>query len=273
MRAFLICALLVPSAAFAAERKRLAILPSIVGESNDLTRSDVIEALAKALELRASLDLVTASELLTGTAEPVLTAAERCGADLACIRDRVGPSGIDLALRVVVNRAVEPALISLHLVDVVSATIVREAFGEGGADPNADLLVLAAQLFDRAGHREGARVRISLSPPDAELSFPGAVRIGADLFLVEPGRHQIEARHEGFDPASHVVVAERGATFEVSLALVPQDTSSVVSSPWLWIGVGAGAIAIAAVVTLVVVDPWRPDCLCVGAPGGPPCAC
>jgi hypothetical protein len=264
--------LLLPSVAHASEApKRLAILPSVVrGGPDAITSIEVAETIEPALALRPGLDLVTSSELLAGTEDPVISTAERCGADLGCIRDRVRPSGIDLALRTIVNYAVDPPVVSLHLVDAASASIVREAFAQGGV--GANLAQLARQLFDQAGYPEGARIRVEVTPPQAELSFPGARRIGPDLFLAEPGSHRIEARLEGYAPLSQLITAESGREQRVVLALAAEPTS-IVASPWLWVGVAAGAVVVAGIVTIAVVDPFRPGCICVTVEGGPDCGC
>ena len=246
---------------------RLAILPSVV--QGTLSIEDVFEAAARSLSLRPALEVVTSSELLSGTADPLISTAAKCGSDLACIADRMSGNRIDLALRVVINHAVDPPLVSLHLVDIASVAIAQEVFAEVTGDVIADLAKLTGQLFDKAGYPEGARVRLVVSPPGADVSFPGAVKRG-DLFLVPAGEHVIDVSREGYVPASQKVVVAGGREVPVFITLA-EESGSVVSSPWLWLGVGAGAAAIAAIVVFVVVDPLRPDCICIGDPDGPNC--
>jgi hypothetical protein len=249
---------------------RLAILPSVVqGGPDTMTPIQIVETIAQALDRRPTLALVTSSELLAGTADPLISTAERCGSDLECIRDRVRPSEIDLALRVVINHAVDPPVVSLHLIDAASAKLITEKFGGGAGDLRASLTRLAQELLDDAGHPEGARIRIALSPPDAEVIFPGARRIGPDLFLVAPGAHRIEAKRGGHLPGAQEVTVERGVDRKVELTLIAEP-EPIVASPWLWVGVAAGAAVIAGVVVIAVVNPFRSDRLCLTT--GPDCS-
>ncbi len=249
---------------------RIAILPSIVrGGADAIDPLDVVEAIAPTLALRVQLDPVTSSELLAGTAEPVLSTAERCGSDLECISERARPSGIDLALRVVVNYAIDPPVLSLHLVDTASATIVREAFGGASRSTiGAEIARLSRELFDEAGYPEGARVRIDVSPPDAQISLDGEPDRTAGVFVVLPGSHRVEAQREGYLPAAQVFEAKRGEEMRIAVGMLEVKTS-LAASPWLWTGIAAGVAVAAAVVAIVVIDPFRPGSICFGSAGAP----
>lgn len=98
---------------------------------------------------------------------------------------------------------------------------LRETADLEGVAPR-DRAILAQEL-ERARARSGA-VTVSVQPAGAEVLVDGAP-VGkaplADPVFVEPGRHVIDARLEGYQASSEAQVATQGGAAQITLRLTP----------------------------------------------------
>lgn len=109
----------------------------------------------------------------------------------------------------------------------------------------------AVTLVRRPRPTGPARLRITASVATATIHLDGEV-VGQGTWLgeVEPGRHRVEVRDEGFVPFRRTLEAEAGEQLEVQAALSRREEEGLLDSSLFWIV--AGAVVVAAGVGLGV---------------------
>jgi hypothetical protein len=98
-----------------------------------------------------------------------------------------------------------------------------------------------------------AKISVSSFEPD-EVFPPGTIHLAA-------GRHQIEARADGYAPASRdvTVVAGQPQTIELELAELPHPTPPSSKLPWIVAGGGVALVGAGFAVDLFVLQPLADD--------------
>ncbi|AGP33787.1 hypothetical protein SCE1572_04305 [Sorangium cellulosum So0157-2] len=129
-----------------------------------------------------------------------------------------------------------------------------------------DLKSTAEQLFAESRAQVGA-LAVKAGAPGAEVLVDGKAVGKAPLegeVFVEPGEHRVEARLEGYAPASQTVKVAKGGTAEVTLAMALAKSEANEATPVANAaegasapGAGAGAPA-AALAPAAPVEPASP---------------
>lgn len=271
------------SSSATAAPERLAVVPSVIaGPHGEAGIEALFDAALRAAALRPSLEPGSFDELFLFGADPPASTARACGSDTGCAARVLADAGYALGLGCILNFAVDPPLLTLSLLEISGARIAAEELFEVPSDRTPELLLerAASELLDRAGHRRGGRIRITVEPPDAHLAVPSALvpERGRRLtFLAPPGVHTLSAQRAGREEATAVVEVTSGGEHLVALAL-PQapEPASTGLGPWPWIAAGAAVAAgVAASVVLLSggASGGAPRCVCITSPGVPcpPC--
>ncbi|MGK4007419.1 PEGA domain-containing protein [Sorangium sp. So ce1036] len=107
----------------------------------------------------------------------------------------------------------------------------------------AKLKPTAEQRLAESRAQVGA-VTVAASAVGAEVLVDGQVVGRAPLegeVFVEPGEHQVEARQQGYAPASQTVRVEKAGTAKVELAMVPLQSAVAEAAPGANAGAGESA--------------------------------
>jgi tetratricopeptide (TPR) repeat protein len=128
----------------------------------------------------------------------------------------------------------------------------------------------AQSVLERA-LKATSRVRIVLSPADAQLSIDGTPALSGsnNTLTLDPGVHALSVRSPGRKPLDTDVRLEPGEDRTLTLALTPEvkvhedarEARPLYKNPWLWSGVG---VVVVGVVTGLAVglsgrDTTRPE--------------
>lgn len=258
--------LLAPGVAEAKRIDRLAVLPIIVaGPYGEASLSSVLDDVSDAARLRAGLRLLSNEEMFVASSSGLGNRVRDCGSDTSCIVARLRTFDARLGLVVVVNLALEPALISLQLLDTDDRRKIGEVLGELTPEEKTisnAIRTRARRLFEDAGYTQAARIAVEVSPPAAKVSAGDGVEADEgtpNVFTVPAGRYTLTGRADGYKDASSEVVVTAGQEARVVLAL--DKESSLFGSPWFWAGV---AVVVAGGTTAAIVA-TRPTtrCLCL----------
>jgi hypothetical protein len=256
---------------------RTAIIALEVGPPAKLPeRAALFDAIWRVADLRIGIDAARYDEIYLESAESVAKLAASCGSNTSCLNRALLGAGYALGLRLVINAELDPALLTLEIVDTARDRVLASDRAEVHASALLDAArASASRALDRAGFKIGARVFVTVVPEDAEIALDEGTRADPgrpNRFTIRPGRHSVRARKAGYAPTESVVETQEGAETMVMLRLSEQGKeASILESPWLWVGaaaVVAGGIALGA---------WAarpsPTCLCVPVRGGscPPC--
>jgi hypothetical protein len=126
---------------------------------------------------------------------------------------------------------------------------------DGHEEQSLSISILPGQSQARAVVLRPLPTRISLTvaPAQARVSLDGVDRGDVRSFDVQPGRHELSLRAEGFLALDRVVDVRLGQALNLDLSLSRRPASPITQSPWFWTAIGAGAVATIAVVLVVAV--------------------
>jgi hypothetical protein len=107
-------------------------------------------------------------------------------------------------------------------------------------------------------------ITIVVRPPRATLaasSFEADEVFPPGVIHLAPGRHQIEARADGYTPQSRdvTVVAGQPQTIEIELAELPHPKPPSSTLPWIVAGGGVALVGAGVAVDLLVLQPLNDD--------------
>lgn len=232
---------------------RIAVLPIVLQDANvlgDLTPETVYTAAQKVLSHTLEIEPLHKEEI-----SPVLRdAIDYCASDLACLSARFRSQQIDLALEVIVNARLDPALVTVQLIDSERGVAVANAVEESSKRASIGPIVERAveRVLVAAGHSFGGAAQIAVSPADAILSIePQPSRKSATTFVAPAGIYRVTAEREGYEAATREIVLAKGTDSFLEIRL--EEKNSLLSSAWFWAGVGAAAVA-AGVVAIVLTS-------------------
>ncbi len=271
---------LLPTVAWA-EPARIALIPTVIAGEQNADPAALYRALEEAAADRPGLAPSTYAQIFLEGAEPLVSAARNCGADLPCLSRALRFSGFKLGLVAIANLALDPPVLTFSLVDAEAARSLEEGLGD--VLPGTSIPVAvgrgAEALLERAGHPRGARLTLLIDPPDAQVRLNGASSIESGprrVWLLPAGSHVIEAWRQDYQPVRVERVLASAEAQQLELRLTKVETSNLAHSPWFWGLVGLAAAGAATAIVLAV-DPFgrepTPTCLCVNTTGGvcPPC--
>ncbi len=260
---FIFASLLCATQARAAQR--VAVLPVILGDQ--VRAHQIFSAVEKPGRQRRALRMSTIDDYYSFSGAQLAQKTLGCGQDVPCMAKQLLPLGAELGLLVIVNGSLEPALLSLLLIDTRGATIKRETHHElkPGA-PQPQLVTHVEALLDAVGYLRAGRLEVRVTPKNAQvvlrsLSSKAPIRPDAGaaaLFTVPPRQYQVSANLKGFAPATAQVRIQSGAASALDLELKAQR--SIWRSPWLWVGVSAAVVTAATTATILLVGKTR--CVC-----------
>lgn len=191
---------------------------------------------------------------------------EDCADDDRCVAERLKTIGARYGLVIVVNA--ERDFLGVELIDAEAARTLGQDLASFPKEPLADVLrARVAELFDRAGFAESARLTLRVAPPGAEVTLDGPVPrvLGGDVdALLDPGPTRVSIALDGHLTQVLELTLERGKTASRSVELVRDE--SLWSSPWLWLG-AAGAVTAGVVTAVVIATAPGPGCVCLANPG------
>lgn len=97
------------------------------------------------------------------------------------------------------------------------------------------------------------RINLTVAPSQSRVSLDGMDRGEVRTFDVQPGRHELHLRAEGFLPLDRSVDVRLGQSLNLDLSLSRRPVTPITQSPWFWTAIGVGAVATIAVVLVVAV--------------------
>ena len=229
----------------------LAVVARVVGPEREaaVTDADVEATAVVAAAWFYDVALVPRGRLRTRIAEEL----RRCGSDRGCASARLSPSGVDRALFIITNLGVTPGVTTLELLDVGERRLIATAIVDAGADPRAGIAGAVRRVLLDGGHRLGAQLVVTTSPPGAPaIVTPGPYAVAGEIVLL-PGTYRLTVEADGYRTATRDLVLDAGARTNVDVELEPSTT--ILTSPWLWVGVAA--VVAGAATTAVLLN--RPD--------------
>lgn len=197
-----------------------------------------------------------------------------CGSSSACLTPILRATGAQRGLRIALDESFSPPLYAVAFFDLERGTAPIEKSGDVSGAPVSALREVLGGLLESAGYLALARVRLSVSPPDATIELPpGATLLPgpSPAFLVPPGKAMLLLKREGYLPQQAVLEATLEHDTEATLELLPEASTSV---PWVWVGVAVATVAVATTTALVIgLSSSGPRCLCLSSAGAacPPC--
>lgn len=249
----------------------LAVLPVEVSpEHGPRVARELVPPVQEAASNRLDLDPLP-EEALFALAGDLADPIVHCGSDRGCLASRLSHLTVRFGVVVVLNRFVDPPILSLTLIDAESKRVAGESSGSVVEERlHREVRRRAAEVFDSAGLPEAARLVLSVKPPNAALTIDGA-RVTPGEHRLPPGKHVVEATEEDHLPVRRQLELVPGKGEEISLAL--EKRASVWSSPWFWVGLAAAAVAAAGTVTAVTLTSGSSECLCVTGEASCPRSC
>jgi PEGA domain-containing protein len=237
----------------------LTILAKLVqgaDEDNAITPISIIEEAERAAGFFPDLNTIPQSALRT----------EDCGTDVSCIARVLSMANVDLALEIVLNRQISPAVLTMRLIDAHDAAAKRSAVDDVGDDPrklSPAVHRMVTDLLEGYGRPAGGRVTIETLPPDALLSIENAGGPQAaslkNAYTLAPGTYLVIAARDGYAERRERVTIERGQETHLSLTL---EERSIASSPWFWAAIGGALVAGAAAAYLILRPTERAGLFC-----------
>lgn len=245
--------------------RRLAVLPVILAGDARTSVGTVFDAVQAAGDLRLGLEIMTLDEYYSHEGAEIAESALACGQDTACMSQKLAPLSTDLGLVVVINRELDPPLLSAVLLDTQRRRVAAESYGQvkGGPDRvGPELERIVASFFDKLAIPKAGRLVVAVDPKEARVVIPGDYppdRGASNAFTVPPGTYEVAASLDGYRRSTAAAIVRSGETTQLALQLEPE--SSLLSSPWFWLGTGVAAAAI--VTTIIVVTRPAESCVCV----------
>lgn len=256
-----------PATPDAAGPERLAVLPVLLGEPAPTGVRAVFDAVEAAARLRAGLRVMSVDDYYFHEGRALARRALACGSDTRCMAGQLAPFDARLGLVVLVNGELSPPLVSVFLLDGEDGDVAAQWAGQvdgGEAAVTERLTSETARMLEDRGFLRSGRLKVRVAPDRATLMVgeDTAPDLGtSDTFTLLPGRYELRAVADGFEPGKLGVEVKAGEQTQVDLQLEPE--SSVLASPWLWIGVGAVAVGAAATATALALGGSSDPCICV----------
>lgn len=234
----------------------LVVIASVQGATGP-EQTQALEALAGAeAQVRPGIERLVAVDHRADV--------RRCGAEPKCLAQVLGPTGATLALLIVADYRITPALFGLTLVDLAE----RRVLGVTSVDldattPGQALSAPIRGLFDNAGLRAGALIETRIEPAGATVVLdPAPLRSDGATHWLTPGRYTLKVSRDGYLPSeSHLAVA--GADRRTVLVRLAEEPG--LSKPLLVGGLVLVVAGVVAVVAAAVVGAGA-GCLCAGGP-------
>jgi hypothetical protein len=254
--------------------RTVAVLPLLLGASEEVSTTLVFRAVERAAELRPEVRAMSLDDFFFHDGKELAERALACGEDTACIAEQLKPFRAELGLVVIINRELSPAMLSALLLDAGSGVVVADAFAQLDARPDEIAAAVSREvggLFERLGLRQSGRLEVRVAPPGARLEVQDArgekrapERGHLELFTLPPGDYVVTASLEGHRDASLRARIASGAATRLDLTL--EEAPGLMRSPWFWLG--AAAVAIGAGVALgAAVASGEASSFCVGTRG------
>lgn len=245
--------------------RRLAVLPVIIAGDARTSVSTVFDAVQAAGDLRLGLEVMTLDEYYSHEGAEIAESALACGQDTACMSQKLAPLSTDLGLVVVINRELDPPLLSVLLLDTQRRQVAAESYGQfkGGIDRiGGEVERITAGFFDRLQIPKAGRLVVAVEPREARLMIPGDYspdRGQPNAFTVPPGTYEVVATLDGFGRSTALAIVNSGETTAIAMRLEPEG--SLLSSPWFWVGTTAAVAAVAT--TIILLTRPTESCVCV----------
>lgn len=219
----------------------------------------VFERVAEVLRYAPGVEVVSRAEMFGDSKTDLGRKLDACGTDVGCSGALLRGAGIAIGLEVVINLSLQPALVSTHLVDARSGSLLGFEFSEvslGEAAPGsaaesaigAAIQRQVAALLERSGRVVAGRIVVQTEPPEAQVTVdgdpPGATGPPA-VFVLAPGAYEVRVCHPGYVDAEMNAQVASATDTQLDLQL---EAVSIWRSPWIWIA--AGVIAAGAGVGL-----------------------
>jgi hypothetical protein len=237
--------------------------------------SDVLHEVRALFDYRLGVRLVPDEEI---EGSRLAGAVGECGANTACLVERLRARGFRFGLIVANNLSVSPALLSMSLIDAGPGVEVahRVRTVDLLATPLGDQLrAMASELFDAAKLAKAGRLVLEVKPAESVVAIdgappatpPGALGAGGaaagDSALVAhklaPGEHQVRVLAPGFSEAVRTVALPAGAEVRLSVALDKEET--LVGRWWFWTALGAVVLGSGAAAAYAIT-PRGANCAC-----------
>ncbi|MFO0728396.1 MAG: hypothetical protein U1E65_31765 [Myxococcota bacterium] len=249
--------------------ERLAVVPTIIegaAGATDVNATSVRGDVNEAAQFRLGVRLATNEEV--GSVEDLAARVRDCGSDHVCIVERFRQVDARYGLVVVVNQAINPAIVSLMLVDADGKRVVGEAVGVvSGAEATVSGAIRArtSKLLAGAGHAEAARVIIDVSPRGTVVLGDGvpADEGTGNIFTIPPGSYHVRASADGYEPGQTDVVAIAGRETRVGLTL--EESNPVYTAWWFWSAIGLAVAGGTTAAILATRSTTR--CFCIDIAG------
>jgi hypothetical protein len=258
--------------------RTVAILPLLLGASEEVTTTLVFRAVERAAELRPEVRAMSLDDFFFNDGKELAERALACGEDTACIAEQLKPFRAQLGLVIIINRELSPAMLSALVLDASSGVVVADAFAQLEARPDEIAAALSREvgaLFDRLGLRQSGRLELRVAPPGARLEVQdlrgerrAPDRGHLERFTLPAGEYVVTASLEGHQDASLRATIASGAATRLDLTL--EATPGLMRSAWFWLG--AAAVAIGAGVAIgAAVSSGADSTLCVITRGEDTC--
>ena len=247
----------------------LAAIPVIIQAGDrSITAESVAQDVAAAAKGRGDLRALTPEELFVSASSELLEEVRGCGADEACMSERLSAVRADLGAIVLINLIADPPLIAVRLVDVQQKRVVGSSIGplEGETISEA-VRRRVGELLEARGHVLIGRLIVQPSPADADISVEG-IGDHRQSYELPPGRYVVHVSRADYE--AQVVTVDVAAGGETSIFPALEAESRWFESPWLWVGIGAAVIAGVAIAVAATRD--NRSCICIGPEDQcPPC--
>ena len=272
MRRLALCASVLASTLMPASghaSSALAVLPIIIeGDAGKVTLSTVLSDVSAATELRVGLRLISAEEMFVASSGGLARRVRDCGSDTVCIANKLRRFDARLGLVVVVNLALDPALVSLQLLDTDARTMVGQSVGELEASQtlSSAIRARASEVFEAAGYSRAGRLIVDVTPGAAKVKVSGESKPDkgkGNVFTIKPGRYEVEAELSGYISAKTAAVVTGGD--ETRVAMVLEKSDNLVEKWWFWTAIGA-VVAGGATAAIVATQPTT-RCVCTTIDG------
>jgi hypothetical protein len=247
------------------------VVPVVVSGGEKPTLSSIFRAIAEAARLRLGVSLLSEEEAFVSSSADLSERILECGPDSRCVAQQLNVFGVRLAMVVVINLDLEPALLGLQLIDSDGARPLGESIARvpKGEALDEALRDRAAAVFERAGFGKAGRISVRVDPGRASVRLLEGVapeKPAGASFLVPPGRYHVQASFDGYEDGASEVTVAGGEESTVSLQLI--ERPKIYESIWFWALIGA---VVAGGATAAIVATKRTDRLVCAPLAGVDC--
>jgi hypothetical protein len=257
---------LLLAAAVAPPPQRFVVLV----EADDSARpgASIDDSVRTTARYRLGVQLLSPEEAFVEGGRELESGLATCGADAACLAERLRAVRADFAILLVVRRVAFEHLIALRVVRTSTGEIVHKAVlqAQNVGQIGATISTITAAAFDALGYKKGGELIVTSTPNNAELFASDGVAghpiTAGRATLLSPGSYVVRARLADFEDAVQEARVEEGSTQTIALSLAPKP-EEITAKPWFWAGVGLAATAIGVAIAVGVTGSDR--CFCAAA--------